>query len=377
MSAERDEKKGPAVTKNSTAAQKVSVSIGLIAAMVIAVVANVLVSRHYKRWDVTRGGLYTLSDPTLQTLHGLEEPVMVYVMLPAGDPLTTSVGHLLEAYKAETTRLDVKPTDPDRHPAEFLAIQQKYGVSEGMTRDGRVLTDTAIIVAKGDKPYFLTANDLVAVEDDEDMRTRPRLEEALTTAIRSVTTGSRPKVCFAKGHGEKPLDTGGEGGLAALKDRLGKNNYDTLELPPAREGAKEELPGCDLLVIAGPTEPVPAEDVARFVGFAKSGGSVLLAVGPVPDPDDGKYVDLGLEKLFSTLGLKLESDFVFELDSKRKSPNGFGETFLPEPKPHPITDGLLKAADRGIGVTMTIASSLSKVPGEGATTPLLMTTDRS
>ena len=377
MSAEKDEKKASAVTKNSTAAQKVSVSIGLIAAMVIAVVANVLVSRHYKRWDVTRGGLYTLSDPTLQTLHTLEEPVTVYVMLPAGDPLTTSVGHLLEAYKAETTRLDVKPTDPDRHPAEFLAIQQKYGVSEGMTRDGRVLTDTAIIVAKGDKPYFLTANDLVAVEDDEDMRTRPRLEEALTTAIRSVTTGSRPKVCFAKGHGEKPLDTGGEGGLAALKDRLGKNNYDTLEIPPAREGAKEELPGCDLLVIAGPTEPVPADDVARFVDFAKAGGSVLLAVGPVPDPDDGKYVDLGLEKLFSTLGLKLESDFVFELDAKRKSPNGFGETFLPEPKPHPITDGLLKAADRGIGVTMTIASSLTKVPGEGATTPLLMTTDRS
>ncbi len=370
--------KSPAAPAGSSSvAAKLSTSVGIIAAMVLAVVANVFVARHYKRWDVTRGGLYTLSDPTLQTLHGLEEPVSVFVMLPSGDPLTTSVSHLLEAYKAETTRLDVKLTDPDRHRAEFLAIQQKFGVVEGKTEDGRILTDAAIIVAKGDKPYFLTANDLVAVEDEEDMRTRPRLEEALTTAIRSVTTGARPKICFASGHGEKPLDNGGDAGLAALKDRLGKNNYDALEIAPARAGSKEDLPGCDLLVIAGPSQPVPAEDVARFVGYVKSGGSLLLAVGPVPDPDDGKYVDLGLGSLFAAVGLEMQTDFVFELDSKRKSPNGFGETFLPEPKPHAITDGLLKAADRGIGVTLTIASSITKVPGESAASPLLATTDRS
>ncbi len=380
VDAGRDAKKPDAKNAppgSSSVGAKVSTSIGIIAAMVLAVVANVLVARHYKRWDVTRGGLYTLSDPTLQTLHGLEEPVSVFVMLPAGDPLTTSVSHLLEAYKAETTRLDVKLTDPDRHRAEFLAIQKKYGVVEGKTEDGRILTDAAIIVAKGDKPYFLTANDLVAVEDEEDMRTRPRLEEALTTAIRSVTTGARPKICFATGHGEKPLDNGGDAGLAALKDRLGKNNYDTLEIAPARAGAKEDLPGCDLLVIAGPSEPVPADDTARYVAFVKNGGSLLLAVGPVPDPDDAKYVDLGLGNLFAAVGLEMQTDFVFELDSKRKSPNGFGETFMPEAKPHAITDGLLRAADRGIGVTLTITSSISKVPGEAATSPLLVTTDRS
>jgi hypothetical protein len=367
--------KAPA--RSSMAAAKISTSIGIVAAMVLALLVNLYVARHYKRWDVTRGGLYTLSEPTLQTLHGLEESIQIYVMLPAGDPLATSVSHLLEAYKAETTRLDVKLTDPDRHPAEFLAIQQKYGVVAGKTEDGRILTDAAIIVARRDKPYFLTANDLVAVEDDQDLRTRPRLEEALTTAIRSVTTGKKAKVCFATGHGEKPLEAGGEAGLAALKDRLGKNNYEVAEIAPARAAEKEELPGCDLLVIAGPTEPVPADDVARYVGLVKGGASLLVAAGPVPDADDGKYVDLGLANLYSALGLKLESDFVFELDPKRKGPNGFGETFLPEPKPHAITDGLIKAADRGIGVTMTVASSISKAPNEAATTPLLVTTDKS
>jgi hypothetical protein len=351
---------------------KISTLVGIVAAMVLAVVANIYVARHYKRWDVTRGGLYTLSEPTLQTLHSLEEPIQVFVMLPSGDPLTTSVLHLLEAYQAETSRLEVKRTDPDRYPAEFLAIQQKYGVNVGQTEDGRVLTDAAIIVARRDKPYFLTANDLVAVEDAEDVRVRPKLEEALTTALRAVTSGKKPRVCFATGHGEKSLDAGGEVGLAALKDRLAKNNYETAELAPARSGDKEELPACDLLVIAGPTEPVPQEDVARYVGFVKAGGSALVAVSPVPDPR-GDYVDLRLGDLFAALGLRMESDFVFELDGKRRDPDGFGETFLPEVKPHAITEGLIKAADRGIGVTLTVVSSISKVPGEASLTPLLVT----
>jgi hypothetical protein len=368
---------GMSAENRGMAATKVSTLVGIVAAMVLAVVGNIYVARHYKRWDVTRGGLYTLSEPTLQTLHSLEEPVQIYVMLPSGDPLTTSVMHLLEAYKAESSRLEVRKTDPDRYPAEFLAIQQKYGINVGQTEDGRVLTDAAIIVARRDKPYFLTANDLVAVEDSEDARVRPRLEEALTTAIRGVTSGKKPRVCFATGHGEKSLEAGGEAGVAALKDRLGKNNYEVAELLPARAGEKEELPACDLLVIAGPTEPVAAEDVGRFVGYVKSGGSVLVAVSPVPDPRGGGYVDLHLQDLFAALGLRMESDFVFELDGKRRDPDGFGETFLPELTPHAITDGLIKAADRGIGVTLTVASSLSKLPGEASVSPLLVTTGES
>ena len=45
---------------------KIVSSAGVVAAMLLAVLVNVIVARHYKRWDVTRGGLYTLSDPTLE-----------------------------------------------------------------------------------------------------------------------------------------------------------------------------------------------------------------------------------------------------------------------------------------------------------------------
>ncbi|HTN88815.1 MAG TPA: GldG family protein [Sorangium sp.] len=376
--------------------EKLSASVGIIAAMVLAVLVNLLVARHYRRWDWTQGGLYTLSDATVSTLRALEEPIRVYVLLSEGDPLTLSVRHLLDAYRAETSRIEVEVTDPDRRPAEFLAVQQRYGVVAGKTEDGRIVTDAAIIVARGDRPHFLTASDLVEVEDEDDLRARPRLEQALTGAIRSVVRSERPLVCFASGHGEKSVDVGGAGGLAALKDRLNKNNYEVVELGGGRGGhdhgdddeeagaaPKEPAPEVDLdrcrvLVLAEPSQPVPPRDVARYRAFVERGGSALIAVGPVPDESDQRYVDLGLSGLLAAAGVELRSDFVFELDPKLRSTQGFGETFSPIVKPHPITEALVKAADLGLGPVLTVASSLAPTKsGPVAPAPLLVTSDRA
>ncbi|XYI01184.1 GldG family protein [Sorangium sp. So ce1128] len=383
------------VPPGTSLGEKLSASVGIIAAMVLAVLVNLLVARHYRRWDWTQGGLYTLSDATVSTLRALEEPIRVYVLLSEGDPLTLSVRHLLDAYRAETSRIEVEVTDPDRRPAEFLAVQQRYGVVAGKTEDGRIVTDAAIIVARGDRPHFLTASDLVEVEDEDDLRARPRLEQALTGAIRSVLRSERPMVCFASGHGEKSIDVGGAGGLAALKDRLNKNNYEVVELgggrgdhdhgddeeagaAPKEPAPEVDLDRCRVLVLAEPSQPVPPRDVARYRAFVERGGSALLALGPVPDESDQRYVDLGLSGLLAAAGVELRSDFVFELDPKLRSTQGFGETFSPIVKPHPITEALVKAADLGLGPVLTVASSLAPTKsGPVAPAPLLVTSDRA
>ena len=357
---------------------KHSVSAGIVAAMILAVLVNVLVARHYRRWDWTQGGLYTLSDATLQTLRSLEEPVQVYVLLSPGDPLEVSLEHLLAAYRAETTRLDVRYTDPDRHPAEFLAVQQRFGIVPGKTDDGRIVTDASVVVVRGDKPHFITPRDLVEVDDADDLRARPRLEQALTGAIRSVVGGERPKVCFTTGHGEPSL----EGALGPLRARLGKNNYDVEEIAPTRAapGERDKLATCRLVVLAGPSQKVPAEDVARLRAYLVGGGNALLVVGQEPEGEDERYLDLGTDELLAAAGVKLESDFVFELDPARRASGGLGETFLPAPRPHAITDGLLKAAERdqGLDVVMTVASSLTPTGGgTAAPVPLLVTSDAS
>ena len=48
-------------------------ALGIVAAAVITVCTNIMVARFYTRWDVTRGGLYSLSPPSLDTVRGLSE----------------------------------------------------------------------------------------------------------------------------------------------------------------------------------------------------------------------------------------------------------------------------------------------------------------
>ena len=364
---------GPAPDEGSAllspTATKVSASVGIVLAMVLATLVNVLAARHYKRWDVTRGGLYTLSEATLATLHDLPEPVKIYVLLPGGEPLTLSVVHLLDGYRAETSKLEVELVDPDRRPAEFLALAQKFGIGADR-EDGRVVATAAAVVVRGDRREILRQQELVEVDADDDLRRRPRLEQAFTGAIRAVSGGDHPRACFTVGHGEddsKPL-----------RDHLVRNGYEVTVVEPARGGEKTSLDGCKVLVVAGPREKVPAEDVSRWTAYLDKGGTALVAVGPEADLADQGFADLGLDPLLRGFGIALDRDFVFEVAPRLRAPNGRGETFTPTPRAHPATQAVMKTAQRGLVPVLTVASSLTATgAGSAAVTPLLVTSDEA
>jgi ABC-type uncharacterized transport system len=337
-------------------------AFGVAASIVLAVLVNVLVARHYHRWDMTRHRLYTLSPATLETLHGLGESVEVDVLLSTADPLTSSVKFLLSAYQAETERLVVKYTDPDRHAAEFLAMQQKYGIEAGRTDEGVVVTDAVVVMSRAHgKPFFLSSAELV--DEREDGRGRSKVEQAFTLTLRKVMSDVRPRICFVTGHGERRLEDGGPRGLGELASRLKKNNYDADEVDTSAPNAKNPLDGCRVAVIVGPNQPFDPEDVARIRSWFESGGNVFLLTSPVPDADKKRMLSLGLAPLAQAAGIALEEAFVFELDPARKLPGGFGEQFLAEPKAHEITQGLVGEKNRDLKILMTAARPLSAAGG--------------
>ena len=361
----------------TSASTKASALIGLVAAMLLAVLINVLAARHYKRFDFTRGGLYTLSAATTETLRSLGEPIRIDVLLPSSDAI--SIQHLLDAYRAETSRLDIHFNDPDRHAAEFLAVQRKY---EGRVVAGHVVETAAVVISRGDRVAFVAARDLVEVEDESEMRARPRLEQALTAAIRDVLSNDKPEICFAAGHGEKSTEEGASS-LGPLRERLGKNGFVprtvVLRGPDADpEKSKAPYAGCRVVIVAAPAERFSEEESKKLDAFLEAGGNAFIAVGPVPDESDVRYVDLGLGPVLARFGLSLEKDFVFELDDRLRSTRGFGETFLPITKPHPITEGLIRAEQGGLGAVLTVASSLRRTgAGMATATPLLVTSDEA
>jgi len=163
-------------------------ALGVVAAMVIAVNVNLLVARFYTRWDVTSEGLYTLSPATTSILEALDGPVKVTVLLARTDPLLAPVRQTLVAYAAKTRKLEIQYLDPEQNPAQFVAVQKKHGIMAGQAEDGRVVTDAVILIARGDRTWFVTNDELSSFDDEG--RAKPRIEQALSEGIANVNAAA-------------------------------------------------------------------------------------------------------------------------------------------------------------------------------------------
>jgi gliding motility-associatede transport system auxiliary component len=352
---------------------------GVIGAIVLTLLVNILSARHYDRWDFTTAKLYTLSPATLTTLHGLEQNVEVEVLLSSSDPLQRSVKNLLDAYGSETTRLDVRFVDPDRHPAEFVAVQQKYGIVAGRTEDGRVVTDAAIVMASRGRHWFITADDMVDFSEVDEGRTKSKLEQSMTEGIRSVLGGTRRKICFTYGHGEFSLDDNSEQGLGELRDRLLKNNYEPVTVNSTSGDPKEAYEGCDAVVVTGPGLPFTKPEADVIAERMRAGMSGLFMLNPMLDADRKAQLDTGLESVAKMFGIGIVNDYVFELDNDARVPRGTGEVFFPTLEPHATTDGLVgpSLAIAGLRIVAVRARSFDAVPAEVQPTTIMKTSDQA
>jgi hypothetical protein len=325
-------------------ASQLSALVGLVAAAFIAVVLNVVGARHFRRWDWTRGQLYSLSPATLATLRDLPDTIEIWVLLGGQDPLLGSVKQLLVSYAAETTKLDVHYVDPDRDAIVLFDVRRRFKIEAARAEDGRVVTDASLVVARGDKHWFLAPADLVEVSQGEDARAKPKEEQALTGAIRNVLSGEKARLCFTQGNDEMSLGDPGPQGLGTLKDLLEKDNYATKGLDPNDGSELEPFKECAVVVIAGPHAPFTRDAAARLKAYFLSGGNLLAAVSPMGAPTETGMAKAGLDDALAPFGIALDEDVVIERDASKMLPEQLGG-FIATPRPHALTQGLVKPPD--------------------------------
>jgi hypothetical protein len=362
--------------------------IGKLASVLFAFIAmfvgNVIATRHYSRWDLTESKRYTLSPPTIQTLHDLPGTIEVWVLLSPGDPLGDSVKHLLTAYRAETTKLDVKFIDPDRDTIQFEDTKRRFHIEAGRTEDGRVIADAVIVVAKDDKHWFITASDLFEVSGTKESRAKPREEEALTQAIRNVLGGEKSVICFTSGHGEMSLEDGTDRGLGQLKVVLEKDNFVARVVDTTAPDQHEPFKGCDVAAVIGPRGPFKKEEADTLRTYAMGGGNILVAVSPITADTPTGMQGAGLEPALEPFGIKLADALAVERDPS-KVIEGEGLGFYALARPHPITSGLVPDPDKTShgGTTPRVKVKFARalqhvsVQGGGAALDLLVTSDKA
>jgi hypothetical protein len=312
---------------------------GLGAAVVLAVVANVLAARHFTRWDWTASKRWSVSPATLETLKALDRPVEVWVVVGREDALEAGLRPLLDAYAAASPQVSVRWIDPDRDAVQLVDLQRRFGLEAGRTDDGRVATDAVVIVTSGGKHWFLTREDLLATADD--VHVKPREERALTQAVRNVLGGDKARLCFTAGHGELALEGSAAGGehdsLGAVRDLFEKNNYELATIGLESDGA---FAGCTVVVAAGPNAPFAEDEANRLRVWLLQGGSLLAAIGPPDAAETGALPPAGLDDVLAPFGIALDDDVVHDVGAEVSIPDTHGEGFFVAVSPHPVTASL-------------------------------------
>jgi ABC-type uncharacterized transport system len=366
-------------------AAQVSALIGVVAAFVVAIFVNVLAARRYTRWDWTSSHRYSLSQATKTTLKELHEPVDLWVLMGGADPLEQSVKQLLVSYESETSQLHVHYVDPDRDTVELEDVRKRFNIQAGVTQDGHVATDAIMVVAKGNRHWFLGASDMVEVTNAEDSRARPREEQAITGAIRNVARdGERPRLCFTSGHGELELGEGGPRGLSFLQDILAKDNYEPVTVDTTDPNAHEPFAGCAVVIVAGPRGDFSKEEDARLKTYLLGGGNFLAAISPINSAGDGNekgMVAPGFEGALAPFGIGIDEDLVFETEPSLVLPSSRNIRFYATAKPHPVTAGLVQTDESRDPprVSLHFARSLKHIapPGAVPAQELLATSGKS
>jgi hypothetical protein len=320
------------------AAQALQIA-GIVAAVVLAAVVNVLGARHFTRWDWTKDRRWSLSPATLETLRTLEQPVDLWVIAGPGEPLEPALRELLTAYVAASPRVDVHWIDPDRDVVQLVDLQHRFNLVAGRTEDARVATDAVVVASSGERHWFLTPQDMFEASADE-VHVKPREERAITQAIRSVLGGEKAKLCFTVGHGELSLDPARDDrdSLLGLRNLLEKDNYEPVSVDPTALDAHDPFAACSAVVVAGPTAPFGATDANRLRAWLLQGGSLFAALGPA-EADVG--MASGLDDVLAPFGIALDDDLVHDTGGPTSIPDTHGEGFLVEAKPHPVTASLV------------------------------------
>ena len=357
--------------------------VGIVAAMAVVVLVNVIAARRFTRWDFTRGHRYTLSTATVQTLHDLPDTVEVWVMLGGADPLEQSVKQLLVAYQAETTKLEIHYIDPERDVLALEDVKKRFKIEAGRTEDGHVAVDAVVVVAHGPKHWFIASSEMIEPTAEDSGRVKPREERALTGAIRSVLGGTQVKVCFTSGHGEASPNDAGEHGAGALKEVLEKNNYEIGLVDLAAPNKPKPLEGCGVAIVAGPRGAFTPDEAERLRTWALEDGNLFVAAGPIfgSDTAAAALVPVGLERVLDPFGIGMDEDVAAETDPELAFPEDEGLRFVVVPRANPITMALLKTqtSPNAPRVIVQRTRSLHRVEENGAAdaVPLLVTSSQA
>ncbi len=322
-----------------------AVLVLLVAGIVVAI--NYLANRHNKRWDLTAGKQFTLSDQTLKILGNLDRDLEI-VILDRSEAAAAALD-LLQEYSYHSDRVHIEVIDQEAQPAR--AAQYK--------------TETEATIALGT---------IVIDGGDRQERITTAAEQDVTNAIIKVLKEGKKKIYFVEGHGEKDIDAPSAEGISLIKAKLEESNYEVAKFHPLgnmKDGKIEFPDDATAMVVAGPKRDYLPAEIDTFRHTLRNGGKAIFLLDPKNEGDTPNLV-----ALMGELGVDLGDNVVIDV-------SGIGQLFGFGPEVplvarygfHPITERMASLAS--VFPIVRTATSSDEPPERVSVTELLMTSENS
>lgn len=215
----------------------------------IVALANVLSARHSYRWDLTETKDFSLSPQSIQVAKQLDRPVKATAFYQQGQSGQEDMHDLLKEYSRYTDKITYEFVDPVLKPgaAQQMGIEN-YPTTVLQTDDGKRQTVSA-------------AN-----------------EGEITSALLKLEQGQARKVGWVTGHGELDTESADTRGASEAKRLIQGENY---TIQPLTLLSVTEIPkDVNVVVLAGPRQPLLPQEVDVLTKYVDLGGKLLVTVDP-------------------------------------------------------------------------------------------------
>jgi ABC-2 type transport system permease protein len=276
---------------------------GLVAT--ITVLAGALAVQHPLRWDASAARRNSLDPITLGVLASIDRPVTLTIVEPtlgALAPIYVEVRRVA-AMMAEHANVRVRSVDPASLPGGLEAAARIAGVMPG-----DLASNGGVVVEAGDKRRVVDRVQLVSIARDAAGAAaveRLAIEQAIAGAIAQLLAVSPVHVCATTGHDELPFEAATDAADWSLVAQRLAGEGITLDVGSIADGIASQ---CNVVVVAGPTRALSADEALEVQRFLGRGGALLVAAAsrPVSAATQGTTLAAtGLEGILAADGLGL------------------------------------------------------------------------
>ena len=327
---------------------------GFYAVLLVAVIGlNMLAEAVDTSVDLTAGGLYSLSDTTVEYLESFEDHVTVTYVTGENDEEKV-FSDMMECFTDACDNIEYVVA----LEGESLALIKNKDLSSTIG-SGFLVEDHDTGLEK-----FIDVGEMIISSVDYDTLqykiTGVDFEGRILAALSYVEGSERPTVKLLTGHGEEELASG----FTAVLEREG------LEHEFVSLSTSGNLDGCDALVIYAPVSDISEAEYDKILEYLLAGGKIMIFI----DPAAGSLPNI--ESLMRHYGIDNDAERMISENNSDYFLSGSSMELLPEL----CEDTYVTGVRKGSMIVCPYASPLfirSNLKENVTVTPILRTSDKA